>query len=80
MEKALKMFKLRETHPELSEEPGFSCYTELDPNDEYCEIVPEAYLASPEYSDNEIHETVESLLRESAAFGVKYYPKLIRDD
>ena len=78
LEKALKMFKLRETRPELSEEPGFSCYTELDPCDEYCELVPEAYLPSPEYEDRDIQQEVESLLRESAAFSVKYYPKLHR--
>jgi type I restriction-modification system DNA methylase subunit len=80
LEKALKMFKSRETYPELSEEPGFSCYTELDPNDGTHELVPEAYLASPDYPDDEIQHEVDNLLRESAAFSVKYHQKLDQDE
>lgn len=74
--KALKVFKTRDLDIGIKEEPGFACYYELDPNDELTEFSPEAYLASPEFSEDEIQDRTEQLLREFASFNIKYSNQL----
>lgn len=76
LSKALKMFKARDLNIGIETELGFACYCELDPADPLCEFAPEAYLGSPLYSDNEIQGSIDQLLRDFAAFNIRYENKL----
>jgi len=76
LSRALKLFKSREFDAESQEIPSFSCYCELDPDDELAEFSPEYYLASPEYDSEVIQESVEQLLKDFAAFNIKYSTQL----
>lgn len=74
--KAMKMFKSRTLNLGIETEVGFSCFRELDPNDHQVEFAPEAYLDSPQYSEAEIQSTIDQLLRDFAAFNIRYADKL----
>jgi len=76
LSKALNMFKARDLNLGIKAEPGVTCYREIDPDDELYEFAPEAYLESPEYSDIEIQDTIDQLLRDFAAFNMRYEDKL----
>ncbi len=75
---ALKKFKIRDLMPRKAVKKGFSCYVGLNPKDSTYELVPEAYLAPPPLTKNLIQTKVEELLREFAAFSIKYDEKLSR--
>ena len=70
------MFKIRGINPKEAEEKGFACYVELDSEDDLCELVPEAYLESPEISKDDVDNAIDQLLRDFAAFNIKYKPEL----
>ena len=76
LSKALKMFKARDLNMGMEEEPGFACYCDIAVDDELTEFSPEAYLASPEFSGDEIQDNLEQLLRDFAAFNIKYSKQL----
>jgi len=76
MGKALEMYKIRDVMPRKAAKKGFSCYVGLDPKDETYELVPEAYLSSKIYTKSLIQNGVEDLLREFAAFNIKYDKQL----
>jgi type I restriction-modification system DNA methylase subunit len=75
LSKALKMFKARDLDWGIEAEAGFACYRKVENNNE-CEFAPEAYLDSPIFNENEIQSTVEQLLRDFAAFNIRYADKL----
>jgi type I restriction-modification system DNA methylase subunit len=73
---ALTMFKARDLNVDLQEEPGFVRYCDLDPNDDTTEFSPEAYLPSRQTSEKNVQDAVDQLLREFAAFNIKYSKSL----
>jgi type I restriction-modification system DNA methylase subunit len=73
---ATKMFRSRTLNLGIETKVGFSCFRELDPNDDQVEFAPEAYLDSPQYTEAEIQSTTEQLLRDFAAFNIRYADKL----
>lgn len=76
LSKAVDRFKARDLNIGIEEELSFTCYCELNLNDELTEFSPEGYLASPPIPEQIIQENVEQLVREFGAFSLKYEPKL----
>jgi hypothetical protein len=54
------------------EEPVFTCYRALDPNDDNVEILPEAYLDDKGYSQKEIQKDIEAMVKELVIFKIRY--------
>lgn len=77
LSKSLKMFRARNLNLGIETEVGFACYREIEQNNGgECEFAPEAYLDSPIYDENELQLAVEQLLRDFAAFKIRYADKL----
>lgn len=55
---------------------GFMTYRKLDESDLLVELVPEAYLDSPDYNSYDVNALSEQLMREYLSFNFKYYPYL----
>ena len=74
--KALQMYRVRGMNTGIYEEAGFACYKDIDTDDELCEFASEAYLDAPLVDQHEIQDGIEQLLRDFAAFNIKYSDKL----
>ncbi|MFZ3382527.1 MAG: N-6 DNA methylase [Candidatus Methanoperedens sp.] len=66
LSKGLSMYKAKDLNLGIEEKKGFACYKELDPNDDLVELVPEAYLDSPDRTKEEIQEQVEQGTKNSS--------------
>ncbi len=66
----LKLF-IRDSRTPIQNEPEFKKACPLDPNDEYVELVAEAYLDSKKPDTAELEQAVENMVRETAGFLIK---------
>jgi type I restriction-modification system DNA methylase subunit len=75
IEQPLRQF-IKNQDTEIKSIPAFQKICPLNSEDKDKEFVPEAYLDDPAFSDDEILESIEQLIRENIAYHIKFEKQL----
>jgi len=77
IERILREF-INNQNIEINPIPAFYKASAIDWEDKDIEIIPEAYLDDPLFSENEIANSIEQLIRENIAYHIKFEKQLGR--